>query len=297
MNETSTYLLVGIDGGGSGCRITIADADGTYLGDARGGPANFTSDPHATVANLLAAIQTAADNADLEDGWTNRCVAHLGLAGVMEPSDAVHVADAMPFRATAVTDDRATSLAGALGARDGMLAAIGTGTIVAAKSGARHRHFGGWGLRISDQASGAWLGHKLLRRAILAHDGILAQSELTRSIMRRFNDKPAEAVRFAQDAGPSDYAQFAPIVVEAASGGDCNGLALMNKGAGYLSACIKAAGLIGDDVLCLTGGVGPKYEPYLDQIHRNRVRPPLGTALHGALFLAQRALEARGGTP
>lgn len=293
MGMSSDTLLVGVDGGGTGCRVAIADPAGHRIGEASSGSANYTTNPWEALENIVDALDAAALQAGLSGVWQKRCVAHLGLAGVMDSADAQAVAAGMPFERVGVTDDRATSLAGALADHDGILAAIGTGTIVAARSGSATRYFGGWGHNLSDEASGGWLGHMVLRRAILAHDGLCGHSDLTASLLRRFDNNPNEIVRFAKQAGPGDYAAFAPMVVKAAKDGDSIGLALMKEGAAYLNLCISVAGLGDDDILCLSGGVGPHYSPYLDNKYQGRIRPPCGTALDGALFLAARQLSSK----
>ena len=45
-------LLLGLDGGGTGCRAVLTDAAGAVLGRAEGGPANIMSDPEGAVAAL-----------------------------------------------------------------------------------------------------------------------------------------------------------------------------------------------------------------------------------------------------
>lgn len=297
MSITSAHFLVGVDGGGTGCRVAVADPGGARISEVPGGPANYATNPDATLRNILSALQAAGSNAGLTDGWQKNCIAHLGLAGVMNASDAVSVAAVMPFGETIVTDDRITSLTGALRDKDGILAAIGTGTIVASRSGHAVRYFGGWGHNLADQASGGWLGRTALRRAMLAYDGLVKHSDLTTALLAHFNHTPNEIVQFTKDAAPGDYAGFAPMVVEAARQDDPNAMTMMQSGAEYLDSCIATAGLKDGDKLCLAGGVGPHYEPYIGKKFRKHIHPPAGSALDGALQLAQQHMQNKGGMP
>jgi glucosamine kinase len=52
-------LVIGIDGGGSGCRAAVADRSGRILGEAQGGPANIATDPDAARTALLACARDA----------------------------------------------------------------------------------------------------------------------------------------------------------------------------------------------------------------------------------------------
>jgi glucosamine kinase len=53
-------FVIGCDGGGTGCRLVIADGQGRVLAQAIGGPANVTSDFDQAVANLRDALARAA---------------------------------------------------------------------------------------------------------------------------------------------------------------------------------------------------------------------------------------------
>jgi glucosamine kinase len=290
---TPTFLI-GADGGGSGCRVAIADASGAILATAAGGPANASTDRKQAVASLLSALDAAAATAGLTAAAIAGATAHLGLAGVLTAEDAAAIASRMPFPACTVTDDRPTSLAGALGGRDGVLIAVGTGTFLAAQRGPDRRFIGGWGLTLGDQASGAWLGRALLQEVLLSVDGLRDHSALTRATLAAFGDDPSGLVRFAAAAQPSNYAGHAPGIVAAAAEGDPMATELMQRGAGYLHAALAVLAVGPTDVLCLSGGLGPHYAEYLDPCYRALLSPPRGTALDGALRLAGMARRAEG---
>ncbi|GAB4577027.1 MAG: N-acetylglucosamine kinase [Roseibium sp.] len=284
-------VLIGVDGGGTGCRAAVADLQLRRLGEGTGGPANFTTDPQTCLRNLRAVIDAAGADAGLSAMEIAQATVHAGIAGIMTPADARDAAEALPFARVDVTDDRPTMMAGALGARDGLLAAIGTGSFVGLQRCAERRFFGGYGLQVGDQASGSWLGRAALERTLLAHDGLAGSSGLTAALLARFGGDAVAVSVFAYGASPAEFAEFAPMVLEGAESGDPVASALMAEGAAYLRRVIVAAGLAAEDVICLAGGIGPHYASRLAPEDRNRLRAPQGTALDGALFLA-RALHA-----
>ncbi|MDN5787523.1 BadF/BadG/BcrA/BcrD ATPase family protein [Pseudorhodobacter sp.] len=286
-------FLIGCDGGGTGCRVAIADVSGKLLAEGVGGPANATSDFDLAIRNVRAALDVAAGKLDLTGPDLAGAWVHVGLAGVLASDSAARVAAALPFTNITVSEDRLIALEGALGADDGVLIAIGTGTIIAGRREAILSHIGGWGLQVSDQASGAWLGRAVLERVLLCHDGLVPPCDLTRSIFAGFNNDPAQIVGFAATARPADYAGFAPAVVAAAKAADAGGVALMQRGADYLTSALGVLGLRPGDRLCLTGGIGPHYAGFLSDQARAALHPPRGSALQGALQLAK-AAYARG---
>ena len=77
--------------------------------------------------------------------------------------------------------------------------------------------FGGWGNVVGDQASGVWLGKRLLHDTLLCFDGIYPESQLYRDTMAKFNNSAESVVTFAKDATPTDFANFAKPVMDSAA--------------------------------------------------------------------------------
>lgn len=287
---TSVEYVLGIDGGGTGCRVSLCDRAGNPLGQATGGAANYATDPAAAVQSVLATIQSACSSVSGSPPDLTQSVAHIGLAGVMNKTDVREIAAAMPFARVAVTDDRATTVAGAFGAADGVLLSVGTGSFAAAQRGGVRRFLGGWGHVLGDQASGAWLGVQALRLTILACDALVPQTDLTQHILDQCGGTAVDMLTFAKDARPIHYASLAPSVIEAARSGDAHGMQLMQDGARYLLSCLEKLEFAPDDRLCMVGGIGPHYAVYLDAEIQSCIHPPKGTALDGAVHLAHELL-------
>jgi len=277
-----------VDGGGSSCRVAIARPDGSVVATATGAAANPANSLGDAISALLATLKTAQNKAGINNAKLEAANAHLGLAGAINKSLADKVARAMPMRSVVVTDDRPTSIAGALGAGDGFVAAIGTGSFVGRQLSGDQSFVGGWGLKLGDEASGAWLGKCLLSRVLHWRDGLYEGSDLLRDTFSKFGDDAGEIVFFANDADPPSLAELAPDVVDAARSKDRNALVLMRDGADYIETALAHLEFADDSTLCLIGGVGPHYRDYLDQRYTRNLVEPRGSALDGALALAAR---------
>ena len=284
MSDSHIPCLIGVDGGGTSCRFALVRGDTRV--EHTLGAANASTDRAATIATLRQGLAALAEAAGLGPQDIALARGHFGLAGVMTPRDGVEIADEMPLTALRVTDDRPTTLAGALGPRDGTIAALGTGSFFARRTGGRTRAIGGWGLTLGDEASGAWLGRGLLSATLHAVDGMRAHSDLTRSTLARFHEDPAGIEAFARGASPSGFAGLARGIVAAAEVGDATALDLMRAGADAVQRAALALDWAPDEALCLTGGIGPAYGPYLPAHMAACVIPAAGTALDGALQLA-----------
>ena len=287
MANPDPEYLIGVDGGGSSCRIALASADGTVLGTASGPAANPATSLEGAVATIRATLAGACTQAGLGEDILPGARAYLGLAGVINDEWAQAVAEALPFEVVEVSDDRATNMTGALGDSDGFLAAVGTGSFVGKTSVSRRYYVGGWGLVLGDQASGAWLGRAALSAVLEWRDGLREGSDLLEALLAEFGDEGA-IVLFANKAAPDGFARFAPRVLDAADAGDAVGRALVGNGARYLERALEALGFAEGDPLCLIGGIGPRYAGCLEATFSRALVEPKGSALDGALMLAAR---------
>jgi len=267
-------LYLGIDGGGTGCRAVLADAEGCILARAEAGPANIASDYAEALAQLRAAAAEAIGSHSISD-----VRAVLGLAGANFSGAAERLAQELPFRSK-VVQDVTTSVRGALGTQDGIVAAIGTGSVFARQLKGEIRAIGGWGLRLGDEASGAWIGRAMLSRITRIFDGYVAPSPLAAQIAGELGGAPG-IVQFSLGARPADYAAFAPRVLAAAGQGDTAAAHVLAETEAEIRAAITHLQLRDPVPVTWLGGLGEALA--LDDWPR---RAPLGTALDGALAMA-----------
>ncbi len=274
MTTAPRDTLIGIDGGGTSCRFALLHAGQRH--EVTRGPANVYSDRAGALATLRDGL---AELAQLSGADLGAARLHAGLAGVMTPDDASAVAAALPVPRARVTDDRPTTMRGALGPGDGTVAAIGTGSFFGRRSGGTSRYLGGWGYQLGDEASGAWLGRRILTATLHAEDGLRPATPLLTAVRTRLGG-PAAIVAFARDASPADMASLAADLV--AHRDDPVAGHLLREGADWILRAVQTLGRTRGERLCLLGGLGPHYAPLLGV----KVSAPEGTALDGALALA-----------
>lgn len=283
-------LLLGVDGGGSGCRARLADAGGRVLGEGRAGPANLTTGFEAALSAVLDAFAAAATAAGLDPRTApGRTVAVLGLAGAAALGDGRRLAAAgLPFAVADVRSDSEIACVGAHGGAAGGLLVIGTGSQAVLVDEGGVRRFGGWGFALSDGGSGAVLGRAAARRALAAHDGLAPASPFTAVVMNRLGGDAAAARRFAEAARPADWATFAPAVFDHARAGDPAALPLRDAATADVIRLLDRLAAAGAPRLALAGGLAGLYRPLLPDRIAGRLTEPAGDALDGALTLAAR---------
>lgn len=281
-------LIIAVDGGGTGCRAAVGTGAGGVLAEAKGGPANVSTNFDQSVANIMQAVLEALGNADLGEVDLSHSVAHLGLAGADLESIQTRTATMFPFGQTHVSGDRQTNVAGVLGDQDGYVVALGTGTIIARQQAGAVRTVGGWGFQLSDQASGAWLGRCLLTYTLNAEEGLEESSDLTRAVAADL-DGVQGIFDWSNGARPADYAGYAPQLFAAGKAADKVAVKVLSDGAAYIARGLDTLGFANGDVLSLAGGVGPHYAPYLPDRYLANLAEPKGNALQGAFSLARAA--------
>jgi glucosamine kinase len=260
------------------------------LAEAVSGPANLRLGLERSFASVIEAAAQCLRDAALNDHDMSRMVACLAMAGASEPDYAAAAEQREhPFRRMIMTTDAHAACLGAHGGRDGGIIIAGTGTIGWAMVKGKILRIGGWGLPISDEGSGAWLGGELLRRVLWAYDGRVPWTPLLYSVFADFHETPHAISDWAAGAQPSDFGAYAPRIVAHAAVHDAAGVELMSLAATHIDAL--AARLVegGADRLSLMGGLASSLQPWLSPATQSHLVEPAGDALTGALALARRA--------
>ncbi|RVA80650.1 N-acetylglucosamine kinase [Mesorhizobium sp. M7A.F.Ca.US.006.04.2.1] len=283
-------FVLGIDGGGTSCRAALATADGTVIGRAKSGAANIRTDLTGARSNIVEAARQAFLVAGQDPELIPRTPAILGLAGANVGTYRQQLEAILPFSISQVETDAEIALEGAVGAGDGAMAILGTGTAYMARRQGKSRAIGGWGFQVGDQGSGARIGRDLLEQTLLAYDGVRAGSPLTQSMLAVFRNNPEDVVEFTTNAKPGDFGGFAPKVFEHAEKGDSVANWILDKVVADVEASLGALDLADDAPLCLLGGLAPLYPPRLSARYRALLKPPLDDALGGAVQMAVRLL-------
>jgi len=286
-------FVLGIDGGGTSCRAALATAEGVVLGRAKSGAANIRTDLTGARTNIVEAARQAFIAAGKDPQLIPQTPAVLGLAGANVGTYRQQLEAILPFSKSRVETDAEIALEGAVGAGDGAMAILGTGTAYMARKHGKSRAIGGWGFQVGDQGSGARIGRDLLEQTLLAHDGIRPGSPLTDAMLGVFRNNPEDVVEFTTNAKPGDFGGFAPKVFDHAEKGDLVANWILDKAVADVEASLGALDLADDAPLCLLGGLAPLYAPRLSARYQALLRPALDDALGGAVQMAVR-IFARG---
>ncbi len=281
-------LILGVDGGGTQTRARLCAYSGRLLAEAVSGPANLRLGIETSFSSILDAARQCLDRARVPHQNLSHVVACLALAGASEPG---HLDAAKrhrhPFRAAFITTDAHAACIGAYDGKDGGVIIAGTGAVAWALSKGKTYRIGGWGLPVSDEGSGAWIGLEALRRVLWAHDRGMAWTPLLRALFADFGNDPHAIVGETASASPREFGAFAPRIADYARRGDVAAIELMQAAAAHIDSLAARLVALGVPRLALVGGFAAALQPWLAAETRSRLTEPRGDAVQGALRLAR----------
>ncbi|HET9013372.1 MAG TPA: BadF/BadG/BcrA/BcrD ATPase family protein [Gemmatimonadaceae bacterium] len=295
-----TFIVIGVDGGGSKTRAIVANEHGTQLGEVVG-PASAVKPGQAEASAEVIAATVRDALASCEMTHVVPKVVCIGVAGVAREQERQALWQALVGREIAeeivVHPDFSIALDDAFGDDAGILLISGTGSVAFGRgpSGAIAR-CGGWGPMCGDEGSGAWVGRRALSVVTASADGREPETALMGAVLTAAQvNEPRELVAWAANATPTQLATLAPVVSSVADAGDLRANAIISLAVEELVLHVRALArqLFGDEraaiPVAFTGGMLTKGTTL-----RKRLEHRLRSAVPGAQLHAQEVNAARG---
>lgn len=284
-------LYLGVDGGGTNCRVRLADDKLTTLAETRKGRANLQIEGgEPGYQAIFEGTRELFAAAGLDYAQTSNTYACFGMAGArLQSARDAFAAREWPFGGVAVFDDIDIARAGAHGGEDGAVIIAGTGSAgLAVVNGERHQA-GGWGFQIGDQMSGAILGRELIRRAVEARDGLVSGSPLTEAVIDLLGGSNDAVMDWSFQPGraPADWASTMPLFFTHYERGDPVANELMALELSYVDNYVNWFQKRGARKMAVVGGLADRLFPLLVQRYGDFMVERQGDPLDGALILAR----------
>jgi len=308
--------LVGVDGGGTRGRAWVAPA--TH--DPSEPPAGAAElheacNPYAVGAPaaasaILRVIAAAWQRAGAPADGLPGAYVSIGVAGVERPHEreplmaALQAGGVAPERLL-LQGDAWVALEGAVprelvgpGARVLLVAGTGSVAVGASSDDARVR-VGGWGSRVGDEGSGAWLGNEAVRAALRSLDGRDPEGALADAVQAHWGVGVEALVGRARSTPPADFALLAPLVVEHADADPVAAALLARAVAALTELIVTTAERCEEPVVAvaMAGGVAAALRSAiassLPAELAAALRPSAGPPVAGAWRLARSAARSR----
>jgi glucosamine kinase len=285
---TQQAIFIGIDGGGTKCKLVMQDADGKQLAETISGPANICLSIDTALQSINIAIEEALAKAGLMSK-RDQLALHVGfgLAGTEIPTACEAFHKRIPaYASIRLESDAYAACLGAHAGEEGAVVIVGTGTVGYKICGEQHKKISGWGFPHSNEGSGACIGLALVRQTFLWLDERCQDSPLLEAVFNHFNRDMAAFVTWANYAGATAYATLAPLFSTHLAYDDFWALAIAKAAASDIDSLIQT--LLKDTPelpLCLFGGIAPILLPYLSASSTRHVIPRKLDAADGALLM------------
>lgn len=301
------YYL-GVDGGGTNCRIRLANEKLETLADATGGRSNLQIEGgEPAYRSITEGTREVFRKAGVDLAEAANTAACFGMAGGRLPSAREAFEQrSWPFRAVKVYDDIDIARAGAHGGADGAVIIVGTGSAALAQVDGQRHQAGGWGFHIGDQMSGAILGRELVRRTVEAADGLATGSPLTDAVREKlggstdavmdwsFPRDPRGPMPSAAGApstllgrAPAEYGALIPLFFDYFEKGDPVANQLMELELGEIDKYVAWFKARGVTRMAAVGGFGTRLYPLMMERYGDFIVRPVDEPLHGAVILAK----------
>ncbi|MFG3039538.1 N-acetylglucosamine kinase [Streptomyces sp. NPDC048330] len=303
VDEHAEGLVVGVDSGGSGLRIALADATGgAVLGTVASREPVRTGPGGISAAHFLEQVLPAVRELLAPHGTRPVLAVAVGAAGMATLGEELRAelpgafAVAWGVRRLALAADAVTAYAGALGQHPGAVVAGGTGMIALGTDLASWRRADGWGHLLGDCGSGAWIGRAGLEAAMRAHDGRRGGSEALLARAEKLFGPAAglPGALYPRTDRPAVLASFAPEVGRCAAD-DPVAAGILGRAARHVAEAAEAVCPDGPDArVALTGGLFRLGDPLLvplraalaELVPHARTVTAAGDPLAGAVALA-----------
>lgn len=230
-----SYIL-GIDGGGSKTVCILMNDTHQVLGRGQAGAANYQS---IGIEAAFTSIQSAIYEAVKLIKTIEINAICLGLAGVGRPEDIEVVTriieqlinvKTLPITWNlqpsniVICNDALIALVGGIGHPVGIVAAVGTGSIVFGRNHqGKTKRVGGWGYILGDEGSAYKIAVACLQSALRSYDGREKSTSLIEAFKQHLDLENIEdliEVVYRRGWGVKQIAALAPVVDLAAASGD-----------------------------------------------------------------------------
>lgn len=230
--------LIGIDFGGTSCRLVLCRPDGTVLSSYYGKGCNPNMAGISVFHDLIrqGLAQLLAGHGGNSIPVECLCLTAAGITtGDHIPRTEIFLRTLLPgCKKFYLCSDTLSPLQAALGSADGGVLIAGTGVVGLFRKDGKMNQLGGWGYLLDSGGSGFHLGRDGWTAALEDYYGTGPSTMLTENYIQRLGEDPHSAIRHLY-ANVNLAPSFAPIVLECAQAGDSVALEILRHNAACLA--------------------------------------------------------------
>ncbi len=287
MNKTN-YLYMGIDGGGTKCKVCIQDAEGNTLGTGLCGSANPAYGMDVVSESILNATKQALAEADLNESDMSRLIVGAGLGGLHLPRyQKLAESWPHPFKEIYFTNDVITATLGAHNGQDGGLIIVGTGFSASGVVNGIEHNIGGFGFALGETCSGYWIGHEAIQCVLRAYDNLGPQTLISQLLTKHLGGEGYELAEKVSHFSVKDFAALAPLVFKAQEQEDAIAQGIIEQSCQFTTLVANQLIEKGCCRVSLIGGIATQLASRLPKDIRKMLVEPIYQPEIGAILYAK----------
>src|SRR5215208_2645078 len=240
-----TFIVIGVDGGGSRTHAIVADDQGRTIAETVGpGSAVRPGQAEASATVISEVVRDALASCEMTH-VTPRALC-VGVAGAGREAQRQELWQALVSRDIAdevvIHSDFSIALDDAFGDGPGVLLISGTGSVAFGRgpTGVTAR-CGGWGPVFGDEGGGAWIGRRALSVVSASADGREPETALTGAVLTATEcSETTDLIGWAAGATPGKLATLAPVVMSVADAGDLRANSIVSMAVEELALHVRA---------------------------------------------------------
>lgn len=290
--SSSFKFFIGVDGGGSGTRVIIADPHLKILARAHGAPSALGQGIENAWRAIMDTIARAFADESITVPMLSECAIGLGLSGANNILWKNEFYLRNPgFKKIVIDTDGFTTLLGAHQGHPGVIVAVGTGSVgmVLKKNGER-KDVSGWGFPSGDEASGAWLGLKAASLTQKTLDGRRPASPLSEAVQQFCGVQPVQFLTWLGEARQNAFATLAPLIFQCATS-DPDAKEFLVKAGKEIELMVHTLDPHFELPLSICGRLGQALIDYLPEEIKKKNQKPHGDSTIGALYLISQSIK------
>lgn len=266
--EDPSYFL-GVDGGGTKTKFMLTDSKGSVLKQLVKGPCNPTSVGIDTAVSVL----TDGIKEICQEIPFGKVSVFIGSAGCGIEANRQTVTErlmCLNLSQLSVNGDGDNIISAGLKGQNGIVAIIGTGSIIYSVINKKRYRIGGYGHFIGDTFSGTEIGRGALEAVLAELDKSGEHTSLTDIITAKVGTDISKILTDMYVEGKTYMAQFAFSVFEEAANGDKVAKAIIDRNVDALSSKLAAAlknfPETSEVPVILAGGITHFADRFVDEI-------------------------------
>ena len=242
--DPGVTFFLGVDGGQTSTVALIADQTGRVLGAGTGGACNHvaSSEARSKFANAMAeSIGGACRAANLPPDTLKYEAACLGFSGGFADKE-IYCREFIKSKVFKLTHDAEIALTGATAGGPGIIVIAGTGSMAFGRNASNQScRAGGWGYIFGDEGGAFYLVRQALRAALSMEEGWGSPTSLRHNLLKATGFSSANDLMHAwyKDVRRDAWAQYAPLVDQAAANSDVSAIAILEEAGRFLTDLVS----------------------------------------------------------